>query len=330
MTKRLKLIHSWIETELGYKDFKIVPASEDASFRRYFRIFYGKDTAIIMDAPPDKEDCLPFIDIVGRLLECGINAPSIKQQDLEKGLLLLDDLGEQLYLDVLTEANADELYGEAIDSIIKMQTKARVDNLPPFDEAQLLQEMQLFRDWLLGRHVKLELSITQQDMLSECFNLLIRSALEQPRVFVHRDYHSRNLLFGKQKNPGIIDFQDAVYGPLSYDLVSLLKDCYVKWPRAEVMKWAQLYFQRARIHLSPELDESQFVRWFDLMGVQRHLKASGIFARLYYRDQKAGFLKDIPRTLSYILELEQDYPELGPLIELIRLDVLPSMPGVEL
>jgi len=330
MAGRLELMHSWIGTELGIENFKIVPASEDASFRCYFRIYYGEETAIIMDAPPEKEDCLPFVDIVGRLLESGVNAPSIKQQDLEKGFLLLDDLGDQLYLDVLTETNADMLYSDAIESIIKMQTQARVDELPPFNEARLLQEMQLFRDWLLKRHVKLELSAEQQNMLNECFNLLIRSAMEQPMVFVHRDYHSRNLLVGKQNNPGIIDFQDAIYGPLSYDLVSLLKDCYVKWPCTEIMKWVRVYYQLVRSHLFPELDEEQFIRWFDLMGVQRHLKASGIFARLYYRDQKAGFLKNIPRALSYILDLEQDYSELGPLIELIRSKVLPSLQEINL
>jgi len=325
MTERLKLLHEWLGAGLGIKDYTLLPASEDASFRRYFRISYAGLSRIIMDAPPEKEDCGPYIDITGRLLECGVTVPEIQARELSLGFLLLDDLGTDLYLQTLTEDNADTLYAQAIGAIIKMQTGARTDGLPPYNETLLLDEMGLFRDWLLDRHLGMEKTSAVARILEDSFSLLKQAALQQPKTFVHRDYHSRNLLVSAAQNPGIIDFQDAVSGPVSYDLVSLLKDCYIKWPRQKIKFWAQAYYRQARELSVFDTSEKEFLRWFDLMGVQRHLKASGIFARLCHRDGKTEFLNDIPRTLSYILDLEQEYPQLQALIGLIRDRVLPAL-----
>lgn len=321
----MKLLKAWLDEDLGFGEYTLAVASEDASFRRYFRISGRQESVIVMDAPPEKENCLPYIDVTNRLLDCGVHVASIRAQDLDKGFLMLDDLGTELYLDILTEGNANTLYVDAVDSIFRMQTQANTEGLPLYDETLLRQEMELFREWLLGKQLQLDLTSAQQNMIEECFVALIESALEQPQAFVHRDYHSRNLLYNSQSNPGVVDHQDAVRGPVTYDLVSLLKDCYIKWPRAKVMNWAEEYYQQARRCLGLNSNQEQFLRWFDLMGVQRHLKASGIFARLYHRDNKPGFVKDIPRTLSYITDLQGIYAELNPLIALIRERVLPAL-----
>mgnify|MGYP003322532633 CR=1 FL=1 len=255
----------------------------------------------------------------------GVQVPAILEQDLAQGFLLLSDLGTVLYLDVLTEDNFAELYDDALLALAKIQDGADARGLPPYDEALLRREMMLFSDWLVGRHLQIELTPAQQDAMEQVHTLLVASALAQPRVFVHRDYHSRNLMVCPGNNPGILDFQDAVAGPVTYDLVSLLKDCYIKWPRARIKNRALAFLRRS--HGARAIDEGQYLRWFDLMGVQRHLKASGIFARLYHRDHKAGYLKDIPRTLSYIQDLGADYPELDPLVTLIGEQVLPGLKG---
>ena len=305
--------------------FTLAPASVDASFRRYFRISWEQQTAIVMDAPPDREDCTPFLDITARLLACEVNVPAVRARNLPAGFLLLDDLGSQLYLDTLTAETADQLYADAIDALLRIQGRAEVHGLPSYDEQLLRQEMSLFRDWLVGRHLQINIDPAMQKMLDDIFLVSINSALEQPQVFVHRDYHSRNLLVTNHANPGILDYQDAVCGPVTYDLVSLLKDCYIKWPREKILDWVQSFRSRGRkLEMAPASPE-QFLRWFDLMGVQRHLKASGIFARLLHRDTKTGFIQDIPRTLSYILDLEELYPELLPLAGFIRQRVLPEL-----
>ena len=327
MNDRLALLDQWLRSDLGFKDFTLESASEDASFRRYFRVRRGSESLIVMDAPPDREDCGPYIDVAGRLSACGVHVPEIMELDLNLGFLLLGDLGDVLYLDVLTDANADDLYGDAMDALLKMQVKAAVDGLPPYGEPLLMQEMELFRNWLLDRHLKLKPDPAREQLLDEVFLFLKNSALEQPRVFVHRDYHSRNLLVNDANNPGIVDFQDAVYGPITYDLVSLLKDCYIKWPRSEVGDWLGKFYRGAAKQLRLGVGEEQYTRWFDFMGVQRQLKASGIFARLWHRDHKNGFLKDIPRTLSYVTDMESIYPELSPLIDLINTEVLPVLKG---
>lgn len=326
MADRLEQLHTWISKALGITKYKLQPASEDASFRRYFRLEHDQQTYIIMDAPPERERCEPFINIQQRLLLAGVNVPEVLESDSNNGFILLSDLGSVLYLEALSETNADELYDDALTALLSIQQQADTGGMPPYSERLLLDEMGLFRDWLLARHLQIRLTGSQLAELNRVFGLLKENALDQPRVFVHRDYHSRNLMVCEAHNPGILDFQDAVIGPVTYDLVSLLKDCYIKWPAPRIRAWALKFHEsidRAGV------DETAFLRWFDLMGVQRHLKASGIFARLWHRDQKEVFLQDIPRTLSYILDLEPHYPELEFLCRLIQLDILPALGQVQ-
>lgn len=324
MPERLKQLENWLKKDCGLGEFDIRPASGDASFRRYFRITLsdGK-TLIAMDAPPEKEDCEPFVRISRQFESLGLNVPSVLHEDHSQGFLLLDDLGSSLYLDILNEANVDRLYGDALSALMVLQATCDPGDLPEYDRGMLLTEMELFREWLLQKHLGIELSEEENSMLDKTFDMLAENALQQPRVCVHRDYHSRNLMVtptsAKAPTPGILDFQDAVKGPITYDLVSLIKDCYIEWPREKVVDWATGYCQLC-IHsgmLRPEY-EDKFLRWFDLMGVQRHLKAAGIFARLNIRDGKDGYLKDIPRTVGYIRRLKGIYPELSSLISLIE------------
>ena len=322
MTNRFDQLTTWLKDVLGHGDFAINPASEDASFRRYYRINFDSTSKIVMDAPPEHEDCSRFIDISSRLRSAGVNAPDVFEYDEQQGFVLLSDFGDVLYLDVLNDANADNLYEDAMSALLNIQQKTDQSGIPPYDETLLIQEMELFREWLLGKHLGINLDANQNSQLDRIYTLLIDNALQQPTVFVHRDYHSRNLMYCKKNNPGIIDFQDAVIGPITYDLVSLFKDCYIKWPRLKVNTWITGFYNR--IH-TDKYNEEKFLQWFDLMSVQRHLKTSGIFARLYYRDNKAGFLKDIPRSLSYIQDLENEYPELEFLINLIQTRVIPGL-----
>ena len=331
MTTRLQQLHHWLNEILGSKDYHLDLVSGDASFRCYFRLTHNHETFIVMDAPPTQENSTIFINIAERLLAVSINVPRIIEKDLRQGFLLLSDLGDKQYLNELTEESADRLYQDAMQTLLHMQQQTDTIDLPPYDEKLLLQEMELFGYWLLERHAGLELTTEMERMLGDVFKLLVDEALTQPKVFVHRDYHSRNLMLcapsdsrASHCNPGVLDFQDAVCGPLTYDLVSLLKDCYIKWPAEQIRGWANSFFkQLARDH--SEFDQQQLIRWFDLMGVQRHLKASGIFARLYHRDGKSGYLTDLPMTLSYIVDLKQDYPELQGLIELIQNQLMDSL-----
>ncbi len=324
MTDRMQVLHNWLQNNQEMGDYELAPASEDASFRRYYRIVTATESFIIMDAPPDKEDCHSFLDISERLRRAGVNVPGVFAKDLENGFLLLGDLGVELYLDRLHEDNADGLYKDAIRALVRMQKHTSVERLPVYNESLLMQEMQLFHDWLLERHLQISLSARERRQLEELFHLLVDSANAQPKVFVHRDFHSRNLILHKE-NPGVIDYQDAVLGPVTYDLVSLLKDCYIKWPPAKVDQWLQFYHEQSIEVPNSTMDPLKFRRSFDLMGVQRHLKASGIFARLCHRDGKDEYLQDIPRTLSYIVDLADLYPELQKLIELLQNQVLPGL-----
>ena len=306
-----------------------VPASSDASFRRYFRLRAGSDSVIVMDAPPENEDCRPFVQVAGYLESMGLNAPRVIEANLDDGFLLLSDLGSRQYLDELREDpdSAPRLYADALSALLTMQRSgvSMQAQLPSYDEAMLRFEMSLFHDWLCGTHLEIPLSEADESEWRSACDMLVANALDQPRVFVHRDYHSRNLMVTPENNPGILDFQDAVEGPLTYDLVSLLKDCYVKWPSEQVWQWALEFHAGLDASMQRRVDEAQFRRFFDLMGVQRHLKAAGIFCRLNHRDGKPGFLQDIPRTLSYIVELGPRYPELGFLVELIEQRVLPGL-----
>lgn len=329
MSQRLDEIASWLREDIRIAAFDINPASEDASFRRYFRVSFDGQTRIVMDAPPDKEDCGPFLDVARKLRECGLNVPHVLATDRSHGFLLLTDLGTELYLNALSPSNVAELYGDALDALLIMQAKAKTNSLAPYDKTLLHEEMELFRQWLVQKHLNISLREDENKMLDRTFFLLAESALTQPTVFVHRDYHSRNLLHTSHNNPGIVDFQDAVVGPVTYDLISLLKDCYIAWPAHQVKAWILEYHTRALAAGIISLrDQSEFMRWVDLMGIQRHLKASGIFARLCHRDGKCGFLDDVPRTLGYVLEASQRFSELAGLHELLAQRIMPRLDTV--
>jgi aminoglycoside/choline kinase family phosphotransferase len=302
------------------------PASSDASFRRYFRV-QGDVSCIVMDAPPQQEDCRPFVQIADYLEKMGLNGPRVLKADLERGFLLLSDLGSLPYLTAIERdsGRAAALYMDAIDALLVMQTKgiAVQGELPLYDDALLRFEISLFHDWLCERHLGISFSRVEEKQWQDCCDALVDNALNQPRVFVHRDYHSRNLMVTGFNNPGILDFQDAVEGPLTYDLVSLLKDCYIKWPVEQVLQWA-LYFRECS-GIAAQRDRDQFLREFSLTGVHRHLKAAGIFARLLHRDNKPGYLKDVPRTLGYIVDIAPRYEALHFLGEFVKHRVLPAL-----
>jgi len=327
MPERLAELSHWLRQDLGLAAARIVPASSDASFRRYFRVDDGRQTWIAMDAPPEQEDSRPFVAIARGLKAIGLNAPEVYAEDHHRGFLLLSDLGSLQYLRSLDEATVDRLYGDAMGALLVLQACGPEHlSLPPYDEAMLLREMRLFEEWLLGWQLGIDLDEADRQMLAEVYGLLARNAMAQPQVCVHRDFHSRNLMVVEGHNPGILDFQGAVMGPVTYDLVSLLRDCYVAWSRERVEAWALGYHELAlQSGVLREEDESGFLRWMDLMGVQRHLKAAGIFARLHLRDGKPGFLADLPRTLDYVLEVCDAYPPLHPLGALLRQRVLPAL-----
>lgn len=309
---------AWVQKNSGLADWAISSASEDASFRQYFRISNHNDSYIIMDAPPEKEDIHPFIQVTERLLEASVNAPVIHNANIEQGFLLLDDLGQQNYLSQLTPTTADKLYTQALETLLKIQ-QADKSGLPPYDHKLLHAEMELFREWFLQTHLGLTLSSSQHDELDSIFSRLSENALTQPQVFVHRDYHSRNLMVTKTNNPGVIDYQDAVVGPITYDLVSLLRDCYIAWPQDKVQTWTLSYQDRlVETGLLPKTDDDIFLRWFDLMGLQRHLKAIGIFARLNHRDGKPAYLQAIPQALDYILEVAPRYADTAALTGILH------------
>jgi len=320
LSDRIAAIQHWVRQRLDWPDAVLEPASADASFRRYFRVQQGDASYIVMDAPPDKEDCGAFIHVTELFLAVGLHVPEILARDLEQGLLLLSDLGNRLYLDALDENSVDRLYGDALGALATLQSCCPLDSgLPAYSHDLLMFEMSLFRDWLIGTHLKLQLDTGQQEALQRSCEALAGSALQQPAVCVHRDYHSRNLMVCSQHNPGVLDYQDAVIGPVTYDLVSLLRDCYIAWPRQRVEDWVAGYFELAQqtgILRPGQADERTFLQWFDWMGVQRHLKAAGIFARLNHRDGKSGYLKDIPRTLGYVTDVCTRYPELEALGEI--------------
>ncbi|TXH92259.1 MAG: aminoglycoside phosphotransferase [Pseudomonas sp.] len=331
---RLQLLQSWLQDCLptlfrqeGWGDVpaaSLLPASSDASFRRYFRWQAEGRSLILMDAPPPQEDCRPFVRVAAMLADAGVHVPRILAQDLQRGFLVLDDLGSQTWLEVLTADNADELFGQALQALVTFQRMPGAEALAPYDDALLRRELQLFPDWYLQRHLGLELSDRQQEQWQQVCDLLVHSALAQARVFVHRDYMPRNLMLS-ELNPGILDFQDAVYGPISYDVTSLFKDAFISWPEERVLGWLQRYWQLARDSgLGVPGDFAEFQRASDLMGVQRHLKVIGIFARICYRDGKPKYLGDVPRFFAYIDAVLARRPELAVLGELLA-----SLPQVQ-
>jgi aminoglycoside/choline kinase family phosphotransferase len=326
--ERLDQLTDWVRQFDGFATARPVPASGDASFRRYFRV-QGDASAILMDAPPPQEDCRPFVQIAGFLERMGLNSPRVIECDLDRGFLLLSDLGSVQYLNRIEADNksAEKLYDDAIDALLTMQSAgvAFQGELPPYDEKLLRFELSLFHDWLCDKHLDIRFSAVDEALWVRCCDALVNNALQQSTVFVHRDYHSRNLMVTATENPGILDFQDAVEGPLTYDLVSLIKDCYVKWPVAEISRRAMYFYEHLPARQKDTMTNDQFRIAFDLMGVQRHLKAAGIFARLLHRDGKTGYLKDVPRTLSYVVDIAPQYPELAFLGNLIAERVLPAL-----
>jgi aminoglycoside/choline kinase family phosphotransferase len=323
MDLRLDQLNQWLHDTAKIARFDLQPASADASFRRYFRVTFDGKTLIAMDAPPEREDSAKYIRLARLLHRVGLHVPAIIEADLAAGFLLVTDLGNTQYLQVLSVDTVDRLYGDALDALLHMQTSSVQDirALPPYDDALLTRELGIFDEWFLGRHLGIALDGARRDVLDAAYGALKRSALEQPTVCVHRDYHSRNLMLTPERNPGVLDFQDAVYGPITYDLASLLRDCYIAWPRERVVQWAELHRRRLAERGARVDDAAQFLRWFDLMGTQRHLKAIGIFARLNHRDGKPGYLGDIPRTLGYVMDVCGRYPELRELQGMLQRDV---------
>ena len=338
--QRQQQLTAWLHSQFPGKTFTLAPASADASFRRYFRVaFADGSTLVVMDAPPQQEDCRPFLHIAKLFEAAGTHVPHVYAQDLQQGFLLLSDLGNTTYLQALDTNNAHQLYGAATDALIKIQLASRENELPPYDEALLLREMRLFPEWYIAQHLNVTLTGKQQAKLEECFRRILANNLAQPRVYVHRDYHSRNLMFidplspyslplagergagslrERLSNPGILDFQDAVYGPITYDLASLFKDAYIRWEEEEIMDWLIRYWENARkAGLPVRADFGEFYRDYEWMGVQRHIKVLGIFARLYHRDGKDGYLKDLPLVMDYLHRACARYIDLKPLLNLL-------------
>jgi hypothetical protein len=312
---RIREIREWLVTLGWSRDCRLEPASADASFRRYFRVWRADGaTRVVMDAPPGREDTAPYLKVTKLLAACDVHVPEVAAADTQRGLLLLEDLGNLHMLAGLQRgADAGELYAAALQTLERIQLRgaAGAATLEPYDRAALMREMQLLPDWYCARHLQLAASSEDAAVLAQCFEFLVHAALEQPVVLVHRDYHSRNLMITPTRSPGVIDFQDAVAGPIGYDLVSLLKDCYISWPRERVEAWVEAYRLRLRAAgAATGADSGQFLRWFDLIGLQRHIKVLGIFARLCYRDGKSGYLADLPRTLDYVLDTAARYQEL--------------------
>jgi N-acetylmuramate 1-kinase len=327
---RLALIHDWLSRDLGLHPERIEPASADASFRRYFRAFHDGKTFVVMDAPPGKEDVRPYLKVSDLLESIGVHVPHVHESDAAKGLLLLEDLGGTHYLSRLNAGDDPErLYGEALKVLADIQVRGQGASaeLAPYDREVLARELALMPEWFCKRHLGLDLSPSQSQLIADAFEFLIAEGLAQPSVFVHRDYHSRNLMVVTRRNPGVLDFQDALRGPIGYDLVSLLKDCYISWSRDRVERWVSEYRDLLRSRGGPiGGSEREFLRWFDLIGVQRHIKVLGIFARLWYRDGKAGYLRDLPLTLNYVREACALYSELQEFARFIEECVVPELP----
>ncbi len=317
---RQDALSSWLATlptDFGLRIGTLRAASADASFRRYFRLDAAAGTLIAMDAPPAQEDSRPYVKVAALLHAAGLNAPQILAQDLAQGFLLLTDLGTQTFLHVLDDDNADALVGAAIDALITWQRASRPDALPPYDTTLLARELALFPDWYVGRHLQHTLTPAQRRTLERSNALLIDAALAQPMVYVHRDYMPRNLMVSTP-NPGILDFQDAVYGPVTYDVVSLMRDAFISWEESRLLDWTVRYWERARKAALPVGDDfGEFYKAFEWMGLQRHLKVLGIFARINYRDGKPQYLADTPRFIRYVRGVTQRYGELKPLALLI-------------
>lgn len=315
----------WLENDLRLPVKYCEAASSDASFRRYFRVTLPEQQLIVMDAPPEKENIKQFTKVAELLRFSDVYIPAIYHQNLDEGFLVLEDFGSQSFLDKVNANNANELYGSAMASLLTLQVNTDINktDLPHYDTALLQRELGIFEEWFIHKASGLEIPA---EIWDDACRILLESALEQPVTCVHRDYHSRNLMVLNDNAIGIIDFQDAVIGPVTYDLASLLRDCYIAWPQNQVSIWVSQYYQMLKQAGVIVCDLPQFTRWFDLMGMQRHLKAIGIFSRLNLRDGKPGYLKDIPRTLNYVMAQAQAYPELADFHDFLQLHVLSNYP----
>ncbi len=319
-SERTLALQAWLTRLFPSETWRIEPASADASFRRYFRVSLDArgENRIVMDAPPQQEDCRPFIQVADLLRQAGLNAPMVLAQDLEQGFLLLTDLGTTTYLTALRQddASADRLFGDAVDALITWQLASRAGVLPPYDAALLRRELDLFPDWYLARHLGQQPTPQQKETLERMFALILASNLAQPSVYVHRDYMPRNLMLSRP-NPGILDFQDAVYGPISYDVASLVRDAFISWEEERALDWVVRYWEKARrAGLPLNADFGDFYRDLEWMGLQRHLKVLGIFARIHYRDGKPGYVEDTPRFVRYVRAVSGRYNALAPLTRL--------------
>lgn len=347
MDDRLSLLELWLQEYFSGAAFWLTPLCGDASFRRYFRVNAGDQGAFIaMDAPPDKESTSDFVSIAQSWRAEQIYTPEIFAEDESQGFLLISDFGDQLYLNAIQSSEshyekAIELYDQAFDTLLKIQLSdsPKGHPLPKYDRPTLIQEMRLFTEWLLPQTLNIELDDQEAADIERCFKQLVDSAMTQPQHPVHRDYHSRNLMVLQDLNtPGVLDFQDAVIGPVTYDLVSLLRDCYIAWPEEAVEHWVKQYYEQSKEARLHDATWRSFQRWFDLMGLQRHLKAAGIFSRLMVRDGKKGYLPDIPQTLDYILTVSARYKEMKALHDLMQMRIMPvaehllprrSIPSIE-
>jgi len=311
---------AWTRSALGDDTLELVSASSDASFRSYWRTHHDGKSWVVMDSPPALEDPLPWLAMGEKLAAAGLHVPAVYAKDLEQGFLLIEDLGTQLYLPALDDDSADRLYGDAMDALLLMQTRMDHADLPLFDHSRLVSGLEVMPEWFLGKHLGYTPTCDEWDVLEAAFSVIIRNALEQPRRFVHRDYHSRNLLIVGHNNPGVIDFQGALSGPITYDLASLLRDAYIVWPRERVEGWVESYRQRllgAGV-IDEKINSECFLRWFDLTGMHRHIRVLGQFYRLWYRDGKPGYLADVPRVYHYVVSVAERYPELADFVALLK------------
>ena len=309
VSDRERDLRRFVAANLG-ENFELSVASADASFRSYWRAVSRDRTCIVMDAPPAHEDVRPWLDIGARLRAAGLHSPEVFAVDLPNGFVLMEDLGNRTYLPELNDGSVDKLYGDALDALQRMQERVPAHNLPVFDATKTIPEMELLADWFLRRHLGIDPSCDGWDVIEQALRFIANVADEQPRRFMHRDYHSRNLLIAGHDNPAIIDFQGAMLGPVTYDLASLLRDCYIAWPIERVDVWVEQYRQRLAGTGIVNVDGAHFRRWFDLIGLQRHIKVLGLFCRLNYRDGKAAYLRDLPLVVNYVLTVADFYPEL--------------------
>lgn len=317
MDDRFRALDAWLRERLGGAPFTIERASTDASFRRYFRVFLDDRTLIAMDAPPQRENSRAFVHVARLLAEAGLNAPRILEHDFDLGFLLVTDLGTRLYLQALQRQDPGPLFDDATTALVRWQSSSREGELPPYDEPTLRRELDLFPDWYVARHLGVTLSPAQREALDAVFRSILARNLAEPRVFVHRDFMPRNLMVS-DPNPGILDFQDAVFGPASYDVACLFRDAFLSWDEERVLDGTIRYWEKARrARLPVRADFSDFWRDVEWMGLQRHLKVAGIFARLAHRDGKHGYVEDTPRFIGYIRHAVSRYDELAPLGRLL-------------